>query len=106
MARRRIRRKMTDKQARITILCIAAAAILLIGALIVIGSINKNTLSDPHAGHNHSSSNLSDGHYEGDGHNHGANLADGHYEGDGHDHGTTTTKAAVTTTTTKAPEAN
>ena len=91
MARRRTRRKMTDKQARITILCIGAAAILLIGALIVIGSINKNTISDPHAGHNHSSSDLSDGHYEGDGHNHGPIAS-------------TTTKAPTTTTTTTAQE--
>ena len=88
MARRRTRRKMNDKQARITILCIGAAAILLIGALIVIGSINKNTISDPHAGHNHSSSDLGDGHYEGDGHNHGPTVNN------------VTTKAPSTTTTT------
>ena len=94
MARRRTRRKMTDKQARITILCIAAAAILLIGALIVLGSLNDSTLSDPHAGHNHSSSDLGSGHYEGDGHDHGSIAS------------TTTTKATSTTvtTTTTAPE--
>ena len=70
MARKRAKRKMTDKQALITILCIAAAAVLLIAALIVIGTINKDVVTDPHAGHNHGSE-LGDGHYEGDGHNHG-----------------------------------
>lgn len=76
MAHKRARRKMTNKQALITILCIAAAAVLLIGALIVIGIINKDAVNDPHAGHNH-----------------GSELGDGHYEGDGHDHSTDGTAA-------------
>lgn len=74
MARKRTRRKMTNKQALITIISVVAAAALLIVALAVIGAINKDAINDPHAGHNH-----------------GSELGDGHYEGDGHDHGTADT---------------
>lgn len=78
MAKRRsTRRKMNDKQALITILCIAGAAILLIGALVVIGTTNKDAVNDPHAGHNHAAG---EEHYEGDGHDHSATGAKVKYQ--------------------------
>lgn len=73
MKHRRTRRKLNDRQARITIICVAAVIVLLVVALVVVGPI---------LGGNNG------GHYEGDGHDHG------HYEGDGHNHGTPTANSS------------
>lgn len=73
MKHKRTKHKMNDKQALTIIISLACAAALLIGALVVIGPILGGNPTDPHAGHNH-----------------GSDLGDGHYEGDGHDHGTPT----------------
>ena len=69
MKHRRAKRKMTNKQATTIIISVLCAAALLIGLLVVIGPILGGN-ADPHAGHDHSSD-LGDGHYEGDGHDHG-----------------------------------
>ena len=80
MAHRRMKRKLTNKQALIVIIGVAAAIALLVGVLVIVGSLNKDELSDPHAGHDHSSSDLGDGHYEGDGHDHGDSTAKVKYQ--------------------------
>ena len=80
MAHKRTKRKLTDKQALIAIICVVAAAAVLIGVLVIIGSLNKDEINDPHAGHNHGSSDLGDGHYEGDGHDHGSSDAKVKYQ--------------------------
>ena len=54
MRRRKAKRKMNDKQALTVIISVVVAAVLLIGALVVIGPIlGGNENADPHAGHNH-----------------------------------------------------
>lgn len=69
MKHKRVKRKMTNKQAMITIISVLCAAALLVVLLVVIGPVLGGNDADPHAGHNH-----------------GSELGDGHYEGDGHDH--------------------
>lgn len=70
MKHKKTHRKLSNKQATTIIISVLCAAALLIGLLVVIGPILGGNNADPHAGHDHSS-NLGDGHYEGDGHNHG-----------------------------------
>lgn len=77
MKHRKAKRKLTNKQATTIIISVLCAAALLIGLLVVIGPILGGN-ADPHAGHNH-----------------GSDLGDGHYEGDGHDHGSSNTTAAI-----------
>ena len=74
MKRRKAKRKLTDKQALIIVISVLCAVALLIGALVLIDLLSDEDPTDPHAGHNH-----------------GSELGDGHYEGDGHDHGTSST---------------
>ena len=69
MKHKKAKRKMTNKQAMITIISVLCAAALLVVLLVVIGPVLGGNNADPHAGHNH-----------------GSELGDGHYEGDGHDH--------------------
>ena len=76
MKHKRSKRKMSDKKALTIIIAVACAAALLIAALVVIGPILGGNNADPHAGHNHSNNNLGDGHYEGDGHDHGSTTGD------------------------------
>lgn len=62
MAHKRTKRKMTDKQALITVLSIVGAAVLLIVALILISTLSGEDPTDPHAGHDHSTgTTLADG---------------------------------------------
>ncbi len=68
------------KQQWIAIICVLSAIVLVVG--IALG--NKFFGSDPHAGHNHGD--LPEGHYEGDGHNHGTPASTA-----GHSHNTNTT---------------
>lgn len=71
------RRRITRKQ-RTALLCVLLAAVLLIGLAVVSRAALSQAGSDPHAGHNHANENSSansGGHYEGDGHNHGATNA-------------------------------
>jgi hypothetical protein len=63
---------LTNKQATIIVISVLCAAALLIGLLVILGPVLGGNNADPHAGHNHGSSNLGDGHYEGDGHDHGS----------------------------------
>ena len=71
MKHKRVKRKMTNKQAMITIISVLCAAALLVVLLVVIGPVLGGNDADPHAGHDHSSdTDLGDGHYEGDGHDH------------------------------------
>jgi len=69
MKHKKVKRKMTNKQAMITIISVLCAAALLVVLLVVIGPVLGGNNADPHAGHDH-----------------GSELGDGHYEGDGHDH--------------------
>ena len=75
--RRRAKRKLNDKQALTIVISVACAIALLIGALVVIGIINKDAVNDPHAGHNHAAG---EEHYEGDGHDHSSDTAKVKYQ--------------------------
>ena len=75
MKHRRVKRKLTNKQATIIVISVLCAAALLIGLLVILGPVLGGNNADPHAGHNHGSSDLGGGHYEGDGHDHGSHGA-------------------------------
>lgn len=62
-----------------------ASVIALIAGIVVAMNLAGNS-SDPHAGHNHGD--LPEGHYEGDGHDHGTPATNGHSPNDGHNHST------------------